>query len=164
MRAAVIGGSGFGRFHAQWYAREGLKVVGFTCTTADSVESATEAIRLLTRQEPRGYVDPVEMLETERPEIVSVCAPPDRHLDPVLTSLSRNAHVYCEKPLLYSADSNSSEILSQADRMVTMAQHQGRMLAVNGPTVFAAECFEVSATVSNGDRSPARYACFPSSP
>ena len=40
----------------------------------------------------------------------------------------------------------------------------GRITLANGPTSRTISCVFVSVTRSHGDRSPARYACAPSSP
>jgi predicted dehydrogenase len=131
LKAAVIGGSGFGKFHAQWYAREGAEVVAYTCTSDESVESAEGLLMDLTHQSPRGYADLDLMLRTEQPEVVSVCSPPALHAEPTRTVLEAGAHVLCEKPLVFDPMRTSDEILSMADAMLDAAQRHNRILACN---------------------------------
>lgn len=131
LKAAVIGGSGFGKFHAQWYAREGADVVAYYCTSDESVESAEGQLMDLTHQSPRGYTDLGLMLQTEKPEVVSVCSPPALHAGPTQAALEAGAHVLCEKPLVFDAERTDEELLSMADEMVDTAQRQNRILACN---------------------------------
>lgn len=131
LRAAVIGGSGFGKYHAQWYAREGVQVVAYTCTSPESVESAGGPIRDLTGHEPRGYDDLQTMLREEQPNLVSVCTPPSEHDQPTLSALEAGAHVLCEKPLLYDPSLSAAELLSRSEAMVRQARESNRHLGVN---------------------------------
>ncbi len=47
------------------------------------------------------YRDAEEMLEKEKPDLVSVCVPNRFHKEYTLLALSKGAHVICEKPLAY---------------------------------------------------------------
>lgn len=48
---------------------------------------------------PRYYTDAEEMLQKERPDLVSVCTPNALHKPMTLLALSYGAHVACEKPI-----------------------------------------------------------------
>ena len=63
--------------------------------------------------------NPAELLDRS-PDLVIVCTPPDRHLEPVLDALSAGAHVLCEKPLAAS--------LTEAEQLFAAADDAGRML------------------------------------
>jgi predicted dehydrogenase len=131
LRAAVIGGSGFGRYHAQWYAIEGAEAVAYYCTSDTAVEAAEGSMLDLTRQSPRGYADLDLMLKAEHPDIVSVCSPPNTHKAPAIAALRSGAHVLCEKPLIYDSEFSRDETLSCAKEMLQAAQAANRILAVN---------------------------------
>jgi predicted dehydrogenase len=131
LRAAVIGGSGFGKFHAQWHALEGAEVVAFSCSSDASVETSEGRMMDLTRQSPRGYADWGLMLRAERPQAVSVCTPPDRHAEPARAALESGAHVLCEKPLIFDAALSSEAMLSSARELLEAARQADRRLAVN---------------------------------
>ncbi|MBW3625382.1 MAG: Gfo/Idh/MocA family oxidoreductase [Armatimonadetes bacterium] len=131
IRAAVIGGSGFGKFHAQWYAREGAEVVAYTGTSEESAEAAGGPLRNLTGQNPKGYADAEAMLQTEHPDVVSVCTPPACHIEPAMAALKAGAHVLCEKPLLYDSELSSAETLERSAALVDVANQQSLVLAVN---------------------------------
>lgn len=83
-------------------------------------------IRAVWEQElgvPRMYADPVEMLEKERPDLVSICCWPP--LRPELTELAADAGVkgiLAEKP--FAVD------MAGADRMIDAAERNGALLVV----------------------------------
>ena len=70
----------------------------------------------------RPYADHLEMLEGERPDVVSVATPPAFHREQVVAALEHGAHVLCEKPLAMN--------LSEAQEMVATAEHAGRVLTM----------------------------------
>ena len=66
----------------------------------------------------RGYQDYREMIERERPDIVSIATPGTHHCEAVLFAAAHGARaIYCEKPLCCSLD--------EADRMVEAVESHG---------------------------------------
>ncbi len=79
-----------------------------------------EKVRGLQRryEVPRGYQDYREMIERERPDIVSVTTPATHHCEAVLFAAEHGARaIYCEKALCCS--------LAEADRMVAAVESRG---------------------------------------
>lgn len=73
----------------------------------------------------KGYTNLVEMLETEQPEVVSICTPDGTHLsvlETVLTQKSVGA-IWCEKPLALST--------ADARTMIEACEARGVTLVVN---------------------------------
>ena len=70
------------------------------------------------------YDDYRELLERERPELVSVIIPDHLHTAPVLAAIERGARgIFCEKPLATSVD--------EADQMVEAAARSGVKICVD---------------------------------
>jgi predicted dehydrogenase len=141
LKAAVVGAAGIGKYHAQWYAAEGCEVTAVVGTTPQSAAEAAENLKSLFGIQARGYHSLDEMLEREAPNCVSVCTPPDSHLEPVLKCLQAGVHVMCEKPLHWREDLDANSILSGAKQMADAAQSCGRILAVNTQYTAALEPF-----------------------
>lgn len=53
---------------------------------------------------PAHYTDFEEMLDKEKPDLVSIATPPDLHCPMTLAALSRGIHVLCEKPFAMNLD------------------------------------------------------------
>jgi predicted dehydrogenase len=68
----------------------------------------------------RSYTDWREMLEREKPDVVSVCVPNVFHREVALAALSGGAHVLCEKPVAPN--------LAEAEEMFAAAKAAGRHL------------------------------------
>jgi len=65
---------------------------------------------------PRSYADYREMLEKERPNLVSIAMrQSDQHHAIALAALRAGAHIYCEKPFV-SAPNESDELLAEANK------------------------------------------------
>lgn len=120
--AAVIGHTGRGNFgHALdviFSDRADVQVVA----VADP-DPAGRAKAQARAGAPRAYADYREMLERERPRLVSV-APrwTDQHHAMVRAALHAGAHVYCEKPF--------TQTLAEADDLLATARRAGLRIAV----------------------------------
>jgi len=121
-RAAVIGSTGRGNYgHGMdrvFRDRPGIEVVALADPNpagADKARAAAGARRV--------YGDYREMLERERPELVSV-APrwSEEHHPMVRAALEAGAHVYCEKPF--------TRTLAEADDLLAVARAAGRRIAI----------------------------------
>src|SRR6187551_3578797 len=110
-RAAVIGCGKMSRGHAHSYqANEQVELVA----GADVFEAAREGFQKQYNV-PTMYADAGEMLDAEKPDIVSVCTWPPMHADLVELAFAKGARVvWCEKPMSVS--------MEDADRMVNAAE------------------------------------------
>jgi predicted dehydrogenase len=116
--AAVVGTGGAARLHAAAYARgRQTRLVGVV--SGDKAR----ADGLAAEFSGRGYSSVEEMLEKERPDVVSVATLEWDHEAPVLAALAAGAQVLCEKPMAHE--------LAAGERMVAAAQRAGRTLGVN---------------------------------
>jgi UDP-N-acetylglucosamine 3-dehydrogenase len=116
LRAAVLGVGLMGANHARLYSEiDGVELVAI----ADQGDGlATLAQRLGCA----GYRDHNELLERERPDVVSIAVPTSAHLEVALAALRAGCHVLVEKPI--AATSSQGEELAQA------AEASGLVLAV----------------------------------
>ena len=69
---------------------------------------------------PNWYKDAEEMLEKEKPDLVSVCVPNCFHKEYTLMALNGGANVLCEKPLAFN--------YADAKEMFDTAEKNGRLL------------------------------------
>lgn len=115
MRAAIIGAGFISDFHAQAYQSLADVRLCAVCDIRADVAAAQAA-----KFGCSSYTDASSMLETEKPELVSVCVPTFLHEEYVLLALSHGANVLCEKPLCLTMES--------AYRMQEAAQTHHAML------------------------------------
>ena len=69
------------------------------------------------------YTNFEEMLDKEKPDIVSIVTPPEFHCPMTLAALSRRIHVLCEKPFALNVD--------EAKRMRSAADHAGMVAMID---------------------------------
>ena len=108
MRAAVIGAGVMGLHHSRVYAEmDDVDLVA----VADPDTLACRRIATIYR--PTIYADYREMLDKERPDVVSVAVPTARHVEVACETMSRGIHVLVEKPLALTVE-EGREIIDAA--------------------------------------------------
>ena len=121
LRVGVIGCGGIATVHIRGYLDSGrYEIVGL----ADLEESAMAEKDAAFSIAPRHYRDAREMLEKERPDVVSVCTWHTGHAPWTIAAASfRPKAILCEKPM--------ADTLGHAEQMITACQRNGVKLAVS---------------------------------
>lgn len=100
LRVAIIGcGMITNVAHIPAYRNLGDKVelVAVCSASANSAKQTAERFGI-----PNWYTDAEEMLQKEKPDLVSVCTPNGLHKKMAMLALSYGAHVACEKPIAFT--------------------------------------------------------------
>jgi predicted dehydrogenase len=118
LKAAVIGTGGAARLHLEAYRR-----YPHTQPVAVCSNDRPRAEAVAVQYGVRVYTSIDEMLERERPDVVSVATLEWDHEAPVLQSLAAGAHVLCEKIMAHT--------LAVGEGMVAAAARANRQLGVN---------------------------------
>jgi len=141
-RIAVIGRTGKGNYghglDVVWNDIEQAQVVAVA--DEDPKGRAAAAKRL---KAPKAYSDYRQMLEKERPQIVSV-APRwlDCHRDMVVACAEFGCHVFLEKPMCQS--------LEQADEMIAALEKRNLKLAIAHQTRYSPALKHVKKIIADG--------------
>jgi len=117
-KVALIGAGGWGRQHARIFAAR--QDVDF-CAVVGRTPGRTRA-----RAEEFGvspYLDIQEMLDTERPDLVSLCLPNLGHFGPTLQVIEAGYPLLVEKPLVFD--------LREAETLLDEASRRGLFFAIN---------------------------------
>jgi len=129
-RVAVVGASGIGKHHANWWRMEGAHVCAFMGATSESVIRTRAMLRDTLGMDIPGYTDLSALIETEAPDIVDVCSPPELHGEHTRTALEHGRHVLCEKPFLFDSRQSADQLLHTARELRDLASRQGVQLGV----------------------------------
>jgi myo-inositol 2-dehydrogenase/D-chiro-inositol 1-dehydrogenase len=116
MLIGIVGCGRIGRRHAAIYAAAGHRVHA----VADPFDSARRPF--VEEYRARQYADPVEMIEGEQLDVVSICSPPAIRLAPALAAARRGCHIFCEKPMALT--------LKEAETMWSAARAAGVALGM----------------------------------
>ncbi|MEX0786861.1 MAG: Gfo/Idh/MocA family oxidoreductase [Dehalococcoidia bacterium] len=113
----VIIGAGFAAriVHLPGYAGIGAPVAAICDLKQELAQALATEYNI-----PQVYTDWQEMLEKERPDVVSICLPNVMHKDFALAAFQGGAHVLCEKPLATS--------VAEAHEMFDAARAAGKVL------------------------------------
>jgi len=119
LRVAVVGtGEWWGREHARVFSRH--PDVDLCAIVGRSSDKTTQrALEFDTTP----YVDLDEMLETETPDLVSLCLPNEGHFDTTLRVIEAGYPLLVEKPLVFD--------LEAADRLLDEAEKRHLFFAIN---------------------------------
>ena len=110
LRTAVIGVGAMGVNHARIYAdMPEVELVA----VADSESQLLENIQ--RRFHVETFQDPIELLETMRPDAVSIAVPTVEHPAVALAAIEAGAHILLEKPIAFSLD-EAERIIQAADQ------------------------------------------------
>jgi len=103
IKVAILGASGFGRYHAREFKKAGAEVSAILGSTPESARQAAEALENEYGISPEVHHD-LEQLLGSNPDAVSVCTPNELHFDHVKKVLAADKFVFCEKPLFWKRD------------------------------------------------------------
>lgn len=138
-RAAIIGCGKMSRGHARSYLDSDRTTLVAAADISDAARSAIAAEFGV----PRTYPDVAEMLESESPDIVSICTWPPSHADLVVAACEAGARaVICEKPMAVN--------LAEADLMLEAAKKSGTLLCVNHQRRFNARYAAARGLIEEG--------------
>lgn len=120
LKAAVIGVGNMGRNHARVYREmEDSHDVKLVAVSDNADSTAARVGRLLGVPH---YEDCHQMLDAERPDLVTLAVPTGLHHSIGMELLERGVHVLVEKPIAKTVD--------EAQELVDYAEQQGIILAV----------------------------------
>lgn len=122
-RVAIIGIGAIAEIHARAIADiPNASVVAGTCRTESKGRKFAEQF------DCNWYGDIAQMLDSESPDVVTVCSPSGTHLDCAMLAFDRGVHVLCEKPLEITTE--------RCDRMIQAAAGAGVTLGGIVPQRF----------------------------
>ena len=137
LRAAVIGAGSMGRNHARVYRESpNAKLVAVVDSNPDTARIAGQ------QRDVPGYTDLEEMLDTDKPDIVTVAVPTEVHLKNVKAVIERGIHVLVEKPIASTRE--------QAEEIIALAEDAGVVLAVGHIERHNPAISELTARVNDG--------------
>lgn len=140
-RVAVLGASGIGRHHCNWWRLEGSMPSAVLGSSQESVARTVTALRESCGFEGKGYSCLDELLDQEQPDIVDVCLPPRLHYAAVRSALTAGCHVLCEKPFVYDDALPHGQLREQAAELCELGRQKRRLLGVCTQYVMAVrEC------------------------
>ncbi len=137
LKVAVVGTGGWGIEHARIFSTradtELVAVVG---------RSLEKTISRAQKYGAKPYIDLAQMLETEKPDLVSVCLPNEGHFAPTLQIIQSGVPLLVEKPLVFD--------LHEADLLLTEAAKRDLFFAINFNHRFAEPVLRAKAAIDAG--------------
>lgn len=118
IKVAVVGTGGWGRQHARVFAQR--DDVDFCAVCGRNPERAGARA---AEYGVRAYVDIDEMLDAEKPDLVSLSLPNQGHYEPTLRVIRAGYPLLVEKPLVFD--------MGEADTLLAEASKRGLFFAIN---------------------------------
>lgn len=137
-RAAVIGVGTIGRHHARVYSElDDVELVG----VADPDEARRSAAA--RRHRVPAYASYQELLDNQRPDVITVAVPTVLHREVTLAALDRGVHVLVEKPI--------AATVAEAQELIDRRARTGLTLAVGHVERFNPAVIELKRRVALGE-------------
>lgn len=135
VRVALIGAGAWGLQHARVFAaRQDVDLCAIVGRTPEKTRARAKEFGA------NYYLDIQEMLDRERPDLVSLCLPNLGHFEPTLEVIEAGYPLLVEKPLVFG--------MGEADRLLSEASRRGLFFAINfnhryaRPVLMAQEAIE----------------------
>jgi len=139
-RAAVIACGGISGAHAHGYVSNNIPIVA--CADINKDKANTFGDRFGVPSDKR-YLDYNEMLDKERPEIVSVCSHHHLHAPMTIDAAKyKPLAIFCEKPIALS--------LGEADAMIDACKQVGAMLVIGHQRRLSPQYVSAYQALKNG--------------
>ncbi len=118
VRVALVGAGGWGRQHARVFAAHPeVELCAVAGRTPERTEARAREFNI------RAYTDIGEMIERERPDLVSLSLPNQGHYEPTRAVIEAGCHLFVEKPLAFDLD--------EADALLAAAASRNLFFAIN---------------------------------
>lgn len=117
MKSAIVGCGGISRVHAQV-----LSQADFTQLVACADIIAERAQVRAEEHGAKAYTDYIEMLETEKPDVLHICTPHYLHVPMAIEALNRGIHVFMEKPVAIN--------MEQFEQLKAAAERSGAKIGI----------------------------------
>jgi myo-inositol 2-dehydrogenase/D-chiro-inositol 1-dehydrogenase len=123
-RVGIVGTGWWGLEHIRAFSeRPDVELVAVVGRSADKVSAHA------SRVGARAYGDAIQMVERERPDLVSVCLPNQGHFETTLELIRTGTPLLVEKPFVFN--------LKQADALLAEADSRNLFLAIDFNHRFA---------------------------
>ena len=143
-KVAVLGASGIGKYHANWWQLSGAEVCAFLGSSEESVQRTEQSLATLLGRPVKGHVRLERLLQHAHPDIVDICLPPPLHFRGARTALLAGCHVLCEKPFLHDQGLPPAVLRQQCNELIELANARKRLLGMCSQyIVIAQKCHEL---------------------
>jgi predicted dehydrogenase len=118
VKIALVGAGNWGKEHARIFAeRPDVEFCAIAGRTLEKTKARARQFGV------RYYVEIEEMLDKERPDLVSLCLPNKEHFDATLQVIRAGYPLFVEKPLVFKP--------AEADVLLDEAANRGLFFAIN---------------------------------
>jgi predicted dehydrogenase len=138
LRVVIVGAGQWGQQHARVFAgRPDVDLRAVAARHRDRAEARAAEWGI------RAYTSVTEMIDTETPDLVSVCLPNEDHFDATMQVIEAGVPLLAEKPLAFD--------LAQADQMLDAAARRNLFFAINFNHRYAEPVRRARAAIDAGD-------------
>jgi predicted dehydrogenase len=156
MNVALIGSrrnrSGIGQYIARYFHQNGASVTAVLGTTEQSASTSAAALQEYGI-DATAYTDFTTMAEDSTFDTVVIASPSSTHYEYIIQSLKAGAHIFCEKPFVFSAKNDIEKMLKS---IFTLADAENLTIAMNSQWPFSLPFYEELC----GSIDPEKVDCF----
>jgi predicted dehydrogenase len=111
--------------HVAFRGLPNVEVVAHVDSNSENIQQ-----KMNYTQAKRHYIDYLEMLDNEKPDIVVLCSRhPNDHFEQIKAAAQRGIHIYCEKPMTVN--------LCQADQIIDLAEKHNIKICIAHPCRYS---------------------------
>ena len=145
LRIAIVGAGGWGYQHARAFsARRDAQIVAFAGRNYERTKRRADEFCA------NCCTDIEEMLEKEKPDLVSLCLPAQHTFEATMKVIQAGYPLFVEKPLAYD--------LGEARTMIAEAQKRDLFFAIDFEQKYSIPCLKARRAIESGDLGDIIYA------
>ena len=111
IKVGIIGYGNIGKVHCKILNKFGANINSVICSSFESGIKASKNIHKLYGYKPKTFINIKNMINTNKPDCIFICTPPERHFNDIINSLQHRIPIFCEKPLIWSQKCKKEKII-----------------------------------------------------
>ena len=127
IKVGIIGYGNIGKVHCKILNKFGANINSVICSSFESGIKASKNIHKLYGYKPKTFINIKNMINTNKPDCIFICTPPERHFNDIINSLQHRIPIFCEKPLIWSQKCKKEKIIGDLN---TIKQLKNRIFFV----------------------------------
>lgn len=117
LRVAILGARGIGFFHARIFNELGHQVCGLLGSSNETADKAANKLYEAYGLNAAPFSNLDNLLNEINPDILSICTPPEFHLEQLIKVLDFEKSVFCEKPIFWHSGIKYREVINGIKRL-----------------------------------------------
>ena len=127
-KVAILGVSGIGKNHARIFHNQGARICAILGSSHESSKKMFEELNRNVCKCQSFFHNIDDLIEQSRPDMLSICTPPETHYELIISAFNASIPVFCEKPIFWNFEEDFNQMGKKLD---VIKHHPNRYIIIN---------------------------------